>query len=203
MITGERAVNGPDADESELDNTKRPPTVQYRISALLALNYLVALLFVKDAGLILFLLLINPLVIWIVVCVLDFGVPKYLRDLSHENTYRLDGSQSESRRQEEVSAAKALRLDLYLSVSYVALSFDFVVVLNEFVLRKTLSPDASGIVEIVLLAFWFCLAFFGMRIAYMHALQEYFESIQMRKTDYIDKDLEAKTKNRKRNLIET
>ncbi len=163
--------------------------LQYRITSLIALNYLIALIAANEVDATFFLFMIQPLLIWGIGKMLNSAVPRALRLAARDNYIRLDGTKSESRRTTEHQKSRMLQLQLFYLVGTVSLFTNlFVLLVANFF--DYLPPAAQKISPLFLLIY-ICIAFEFMRRCYLNLIRDYGEQIAERHMLYLQRDMDA------------
>jgi hypothetical protein len=162
---------------------------QFSISLLFLVSYGAAICLAKDLGFWTVLFLLQPLLIWIVVSVLQQGIPRRIVEASQENVYRLDGSKSSRRESREQRKWKEVRFALYAISIAATFSIDWLIVLlnSDLILaawRSNWKPLVIlGCVAWLLLTYWF------IQHAYLRILSDFYRGIRSRKNDYVAGDV--------------
>ena len=162
--------------------------LQFRITALVAVNYLTAVYIADNVGATLFLFLFQPVLILVAGKLLNSAIPKAIRRSAKDNYHRLDGTISDRRRVLEKAESRNLQLKLYSLLSLVTLALNLAVLaiqsFSEFLDPRfnAVTPIAICVVVVALFEF--------MRRCYMNIIREYVEQIGERHMEYVQLDLD-------------
>ncbi len=162
--------------------------LQFRITALVAVNYLTAVYVARTVGATLFLFLFQPVLILVAGKLLNSAIPKAIRRASRDNYQRLDGTISDRRRDLEKDESRNLQLKIYSLLSIVTLVLNLSVLaiqsFSEFLDPRfsVISPMTICVVAVGLFEF--------MRRCYRNIIREYVEQIGERHMEYVQLDLD-------------
>lgn len=163
--------------------------LQFKISTLIAINYSVALILARKIDAIFFLLMVQPVLIWICGRLLHYAVPRQVRLSARENYLRMDGTISQERRMVEVSAARVLKLRMYLLVGIVTLACNFAIVLMAAL--ANLIPGSHHYLFFAALPIPGIAAFEFTRRCYLNLIRLHIDEIAGRHLEYVNRDMEA------------
>ena len=161
--------------------------LQFRITALIAVNYLAAIYFADSVGATLFLFLFQPVIILAAGKMLNAAIPAAIRSAARENYRRLDGSFSDRRRALEMHQARHLQLKLYSLLSLVTLAMNLAIGMiqtaSEYLNRPVLSTLLITVLILVGL-------FEFTRQCYLNFIRRYVEQVGERHMQYVQLDLD-------------
>ena len=161
---------------------------QYNISWLFIATYLIALCFSKNLGSVTAFMLLQPVLIWLVVTLLYEFLPKGIRKTSHDNCFRVDGSQSVSRESREKRAVRKVHLDLYWVFIVVSFSGIWLLLAFDSLVPKSITNELFAVLMCVVITWVVAVCVFVVRF-YLKILREFSEGIKNRSKQYIDIDL--------------
>jgi hypothetical protein len=162
---------------------------QYSISLLLLAMYTFAICLTKDLGGWWFLLLVQPILLWVVLVVLYTGIPRRLLDASDDNTYRVDGSRSDRRMHRETEARRQLKTNLSLLIVNVALGGTLALVATIHLYPNDHPTDRLFAIGLVTF-FWLVGGFLFLQSAYMSSMTAFLVGVRERNEDYLRSDIE-------------
>lgn len=162
---------------------------QFSLSFLFLLSYAVAVSLSRSLGQWTLLFLLQPILIWMVVSVLQQGFPRTVRKASSENVYRLDGSRSARRAAREQGEWRRVRLALYAVSLNATFSIDWLILLiNSEMMEGRLTLNYLPWIAIVV-GSWLFFTMFFVRVAYLGIVGEFYRGVRLRKEDYFVSDV--------------
>lgn len=163
--------------------------LQFRITSLIALNYLIALAASNTIDATFFLFMVQPLLIWGIGKLLNSAIPRALRLAAKDNYVRMDGTRSDNRRNTELAKSRTFQFQLFYLVGIVTLATNLFVLLVEH-FAGTLPSTLQKAVPFSYLVF-IAIAFEFMRRCYLHLVREYADQIAERYMQYMQHDMNA------------
>ncbi|MFO0941397.1 MAG: hypothetical protein U0930_11580 [Pirellulales bacterium] len=162
--------------------------LQFRITSLIALNYLIALMASQTIDATFFLFLIQPLLIWGIGKLLNSAVPKAMRLAAKDNYIRMNGTRSDNRRNMELAIARTLQLQLFYLVGIVTFFTNLFVLMVPSIVDYL--PEKLQKVASLFYLVYIIIAFEFTRRCYMYLVREYGEQIAERYMQYMQKDMD-------------
>ncbi len=166
--------------------------LQFSLSFLISLMIVSAIFFSRHLAAFSVVLLLQPILIWIVVTVLHFGIPRKILYASKNNCYRMDGSKSNRRVNAERVALREARINLYF-VLYAVIAFGDLAyqVYDHFANTKQteINPVAFGTIALELFAIWMIASCITIAMFYFAVIQLLYRGIEIRANEYMDADI--------------
>lgn len=167
---------------------KRATLSKFSRSSLLVAMYAIAILMARDLGGWWFLLLIQPVLIWLISSMLVLGIPKHVWRASKNNSYRMDGSLSDRRQLSENQATSQMRGSIYVAVINIALggALLMIVAVSSF---QDHSTNDFYLVLIVAAVIWIVGGSLFIRFSFLGIIEEFYQGVKKRNEEYLDTDI--------------